>query len=88
MFDLILLERTLVSVACSRRVRVRMAVPLGLVAEALRGRRMGGAVLWGLVGGVSSGWRCAIWIGGEGVAWMALWRGRRRMDGAVPMRLA
>ena len=52
---------------------------------------LGGAVPLGLVGKALRGWRCAIGIGGQSVAWVVLchrdWRGRRRMGGAVPLGL-
>ena len=54
---------------------------------------MGGAVPWGLVVGVSCGWRCPVGIGREAAAWAALchcdWRLLRVCVGsAVPVRLA
>ena len=58
-----------------------------------RGRRgVGVAVPWWLVGRAWSGWRFAVVIRGEGIAWMSQcrgdWWGERGLGGAVPWLFA
>ena len=44
---------------------------------------MGSAVPLGLVGRASCGWRCAVLIDEDGVVWVALWLGGRRVGTVV-----
>ena len=54
-------------------------------------RRLGAAVLWGLLLGVSRGWRCAMGIAAGRLAWVSLWHGDcwagRPLGGAVSLGL-
>ena len=76
-----------IGVACAALCRGTQWQAVGIGV----GRVACDAVSWGLLGRASSGWRCVIGIGGQGVLSVALchwdWLAGRRVGGAVSLRL-